>query len=645
MNPTAESLFQYLYDVIYAPSNAKLDVNTLPEDFQEFGNGLIFFAECVIETKALAQALSKGNLHSEVPKSNNEVAAPLKALHASLRHLTWQAQQIAKGDYQQRVDFMGDFSTAFNSMAEQLEERRRLDTLEKSKLQQYINLILSNTPNILLSFDTEGKAVFASESFLERNYAFNEGDIQGKTFAELFSPLSSEEFVENLNGLILQVCDSKKAIVIEQELRFEKDGDLRTYLVYIAPMSMDDETFMGVMIIFDDITEVVRAREMAEKNARARSEFLGRMSHEMRTPMNAILGMTALGKASKGDEKKDYSFKKIEDAAAHLLGVINDVLDMSMIEGNKLELVNEEFRLDRMLHQVHGIIGLLAAEKEQEFTSDISDDLPECIISDERRLNKVIVNILSNAVKFTPEKGSVSLTVNKIEEVVGYCVLQFIVSDSGIGISEEQKSHLFVPFEQVDGGSSRKFGGSGLGLAISKRIIEMMDGSIWVESTPNRGSTFTFDITVQLGACENEDSDAGGESDSTDGIFSGKRILIAEDVDINREIIASLLENTGIEISFAVNGEEAVEIFTSDPELYQLILMDLQMPVVDGFEATRRIRASGVPEASSVPIIAMTANSSAEDVENCLSAGMNSHLSKPVNIDEVIREMRGRFDK
>jgi len=640
MDNTAEILFQYLRDVIYSPSNAVLDIEALPEDFQEFGNGLMFFAECVIETKALAHALSKGDLHTEVPNPGNEVAAPLKALHASLRHLTWQAQQIAKGDYQQRVDFMGDFSFAFNVMAEQLEERRRIETLERSKLQQYINLILSNTPNILLSFDTEGKAVFASTSFIESNCTFQADEIQGKTFSDLFSPISSNEFTQKMNDLIGQVSKSKTPAVIEQELDLKQDSLPCIYLIHIVPMTHENETFMGVMTIFDDITEIVRARELAEKSAHVKSEFLSRMSHEMRTPMNAIIGMASIGKALQEADKKDDSFKKIEDASAHLLSLINDILDMSLIEEDKLELVNDEFRFDQTLQQVSEIIRMFAAEKELDFTIDISDDLPERIISDERRLTQVIVNLLSNAVKFTPNKGSVSLSVRKTGETDGVCVIQFAVRDTGIGIAKEQQGLLFIPFEQVDGGNSRKYGGSGLGLAISKKIIEMMNGRIWVDSAVDQGSTFTFEVKVSLCTINDASSDASGESDSVSGIFTGKRILIAEDVDINREIIGALLGETGIEIKFAINGEEAVDMFNSDPELYDLILMDLQMPIVDGFEATRRIRLLEFPKAGLLPIIAMTANITSEDVDNCLSVGMNSHLGKPVNIDEVIKELK-----
>ena len=655
MEPVADKLFNYLRDVIYDPANAVLDVEELPEEYQEFGSGLRFFAECVIESKELAQALSKGRLDVKVPPADNEIAAPLKSLHASLRHLTWQAQQIAEGDYQQRVNFMGDFATAFNSMAQQLEERRKLDTQERSKLQQYINLILANTPNILLAFDTDGKAVFASKSYMRQSIGHSMSEIQGKTFAELFSHLSAEDFLQRVDSLFYQVRANKEITKIEQELDFNQDGNLRNYIIHIAPMLYEDETDMGTIVVFDDMTDIIqaqhkaeqarreaeiaqreaeKAREIAEKASRAKTDFLARMSHEMRTPMNAIMGMADIGIKTEDNDRRKYCFENITEASQHLLRVINDILDISEFEADNFLLTYSEFDFGNMLDTVIDALRIRANEKHQKLTTDIDRDLPLRIISDEKRLTQALTGLLSNAVKFTPEQGSLSLAVKKTGETDGYCKVLFTITDTGIGISKKQQENLFIPFEQADGSASRKFEGAGLGLAISKRIIEMMSGSIRVESEFGKGSSFIFEIKVKTGAA------ADTENLSDDGIFTGKRILIAEDVDINREIIAALLEETGLEIVFAFNGAEAVEKFIAAPKNYDLIFMDIRMPEMDGYEATKLIRASGVQGGAKIPIIAMTANVSRSDIEACLAAGMNAHLGKPLDIDKVLETLR-----
>ena len=645
VEPVADILFNYLRDVIYTPAKASLDVSELPESFQDFYNGLCYFVQCVMETKAMAMALANGDLSGKLPSPGNEIAAPLKSLHASLRHLTWQTQQVAQGDYQQRVNFMGDFAEAFNSMAQQLEERKKAENLERSKLQQYINLILANTPSILLVFDTEGKAVLASEAYLRRGKIPSHEWIQGKSLTELLTPIATIEFLHKMDRLFDDAIVNRQTAKTEQHIDFEQDGNLRTYLIHITPMLYENETVMGAMVVFHDMTEMIqaqheaeRAREMAEQSARAKADFLARMSHEMRTPMNAIMGMTSIGKAAQDTQKKDDSFKRIEDASTHLLSVINDILDMSQIEDDKLELIHSAFHFENMVHKAIAMIHLLVTEKKQNLVMDIDAGIPSAIITDERRLSQVIINLLSNAVKFTPEHGFIKLSAVKTAGTSASCVIRFAVRDSGIGISEEQMEHLFSPFEQADGSSSRRFGGAGLGLPISKHIVEMMGGTIWVESELGKGTSFMFDIEVQT--CMEATANIIAENTSESGCFAGKRILIAEDMDLNREIISALLEDTGIEIYFAHNGKEAVDKYSSASKEFGLIFMDIQMPEMDGYEATKRIRSSGLPDANQIPIIAMSANVFQEDIERCLAAGMNGHLGKPIDINQVIATLK-----
>jgi signal transduction histidine kinase/ActR/RegA family two-component response regulator len=388
-----------------------------------------------------------------------------------------------------------------------------------------------------------------------------------------------------------------------------------------------------------------KALEKAQAASFAKSNFLSNMSHEIRTPMNAIIGMTTIGKTADDLEKKDYAFGKIEGAANHLLGVINDILEMSKIESGKFELTFVEFNLEKLLQKVTNIISFPVNEKRQKFTVHIDDDVPRSLVGDDQRLTQVITNLLSNAVKFTPEEGSIHLGVNLEQSLNNFYRLKFSVKDTGIGISSEQKERLFTSFEQAEKSTSRKFGGTGLGLAISKSIVELMDGAIWIESELGKGAAFFFTINIKGGGNNprtEEDSPqdkitAGGLQTET---FAGRRLLLAEDVDINREIVIELLKPLQLEIECAVNGLEAVQMFAADSGKYDLILMDVQMPEMDGFEATRKIRESDLPNAKEVPILAMTANVFREDIEKCLKAGMNDHIGKPLDIDDVLKKLK-----
>ena len=650
MNQVAELLFGYLRDVIYEPENANLDVEQLPEDFQELGRGFVYFAQCVMEAEEFAGALAKGDLAGKLPSPGNEIAAPLKSLHASLKHLTWQTQQVAQGDYQQRVGFMGEFSEAFNSMAQQLEVRNTISMQERSKLENYIALILLNTQNIIIVFDTDCRAVLASETY-KRCTGFDDVQILGRTFKELFAGISTDDFLESICVMIREAATEGKSDKTKQSFDFKQDGSIRSYVIDINPMLHDDDEIMGTMVVLNDMTEIIeaqqeseRARVLAEQSTKAKSEFLARMTHEMRTPMNAIIGMTSIGMTAGDAEKKDYSFRKIKDASTHLLGVINDILDISKIEADKLELAFSEFLFIDMLDSIRNIITTLTSEKDQTFSLNINSNIPESIITDKQRLIQVITNLLSNASKFSPKNGRIELNAIMTSQYGNACSIKFSVKDNGIGISKEQQEHLFIPFEQADGSISRKFGGTGLGLAISKRIIEMLGGEIWVQSELNKGAEFMFEITAQIGAGSTGDDEADTEAKSGDafqnGEFAGKRIMIAEDVDINREIIEAFLEDTGVEIDFAYNGIDAVTKFLANPGDYGLILMDIQMPEMDGYEAVRQIRSSDVKEAQTIPVIAMTANVLREDVEHCLEAGMNGHLGKPINIEILTATLR-----
>jgi CheY-like chemotaxis protein len=358
--------------------------------------------------------------------------------------------------------------------------------------------------------------------------------------------------------------------------------------------------------------------------------------------------MTMIGKSASNPSKKDYAFDKIEGASNHLLGVINDVLDMSKIEAGKFELNFVEFSFEKMLQKIINVINFRVEEKKLQLTVSLAPDMPKFLIGDDLRLTQVIVNLLTNAVKFTPEHGSIWLTIQFIKEEAGLCTVQIDVKDTGIGISAEQQTRLFTSFEQAESSTSRKYGGTGLGLAISKRIIDLMDGTIWIKSELGAGATFAFTVQLKRGTGESLMNSSKDEWADANGLtqvsFLGHCILLAEDMEINQEIVRALLEPTGLKIDCAANGIKAVQMFSDNPEKYDMIFMDLQMPDMDGLEATRRIReieaARQLPERPGIPILAMTANVFKEDIEKCLEVGMNGHIGKPLDFDEVLTKLK-----
>jgi signal transduction histidine kinase len=398
----------------------------------------------------------------------------------------------------------------------------------------------------------------------------------------------------------------------------------------------------------------------AQVASRAKSDFLSNMSHEIRTPMNAIIGMTAIAKSADEAEKKDCCLKKIEDASAHLLGVINDILDMSKIEANRLELSLEEFDFEKMLQKTITVAGFRVDEKKQRLTVRIGRDIPRFLVGDDQRLSQVITNLLSNAVKFTPEYGTIRLEARLAKKEDRRCTLRFEVADTGIGISKEQQARLFDSFAQADSGISRKFGGTGLGLTISKRIVEMMNGRIWIKSDLGKGASFYFTVEADAGKTEGlvgpgpgwktlriPDTDEDGQDaqdvpETPRDHFEDRRGLLVEDVEINREVVLAMLEPTRMAFDCAENGVEAVRLYRGSPDRYDLIFMDVQMPEMDGCEASRRIRAIETVESPGkrIPIIAMTANVFREDIEKCLAAGMDDHIGKPLDPEEVMNKLR-----
>ncbi|MCL2879103.1 MAG: ATP-binding protein [Treponema sp.] len=382
-------------------------------------------------------------------------------------------------------------------------------------------------------------------------------------------------------------------------------------------------------------------REKAMANTLAKGEFLSRMSHEMRTPLNAIIGMTNIALKEKDQAKIMDYLKKVEISSHLMLNIINDVLDMSKIEAGKLEVVMEPFDFNAMIMNAENIVKVKIDEKQQQFIVNCDETLTNTVISDEHRLLQVIINLLNNAMKFTPDRGKISLTATKRDIGNKRVKLRVDVQDSGIGLSTEQQKRLFNAFEQADGSITRKYGGTGLGLAICKKILNALGGDIWVISRPEQGACFFFELDVDTSGPihSSAEKESAAVSANKSGIihdWSKYTILLADDIDINREIIEISLRDTGVKIVSAGNGVEVIAKFTQRTNQFDLILMDVQMPVMDGLSATQKIRQMDDPHAKKIPIIAMTANAFKEDIATCLEAGMNEHVAKPIDMDSFI---------
>ena len=656
---------------------------------------------------------------------------------------------------------------SINAMYENAISLRDTAAREKDKQNIYNRLLLEAFPSILFVLDKELRYATGTNSLICKRFGFeDEKELTGLAFSEIIRRTADHAWAEKTLQNCLSVLESGEPLLYNDFVAFE-DGERMHANAVITPAFDARQELLGVIFLLHDVTELVKTKEKAEDATRAKTSFLANMSHEIRTPLNAIIGMTAIGKTSEVIERKDYCFTRIEGASNHLLGVINDILDMSKIEANKLVFSPVEFDFEDMLRRVVNVVSFRVDEKQQKFTVNIDNAIPKILVGDDQRLTQVVTNLISNAVKFTPVGGSISLSTCFLSEENGVCTIQIDVTDSGIGISPEQQARLFSSFQQAENSTTRKFGGSGLGLVISKGIVEMMDGRIWIESALGQGSTFAF--TVQLGRgsekdasphiinwgdirmlavdddpdilshfreilqgfgahCDTAESgeealalvDKNGEyhiyfvdwkMPGMDGIqltkaikarsadtgsvaimvssadlsfiedeaikagvgkfiskpifpsliadsvyealggkqfpaedkqkdviadFAGSHVLLAEDVDINREIVLALLEPTLLEIDCAENGAEAVRMFNEAPMKYDIIFMDVQMPEMDGYEATRRIRSLDVPQAKDIPIVAMTANVFREDVERCMEAGMNAHVGKPLDFNEIL---------
>ena len=425
----------------------------------------------------------------------------------------------------------------------------------------------------------------------------------------------------------------------QQELQAEKEANLRLEQYNIHLTQVNDELRQA-----QDIA--AEALQSAERASKAKTDFLANMSHDIRTPMNAIIGITTLMKNELHQpEKLAEHLDKLENSGQLLLGIINDILDMSRIESGKTTLNVEKMNLPQQISQLDSIIRQQAGQRRQTFT--VNTHLQhENVLADPNRLNRVLMNILSNAVKYTPTGGHIRFEVDELPRNEHYARYRFVVQDDGIGMSKAYQKTLFDPFTREERSGTNKVQGTGLGMAITKNIVDLMGGSINVESTTGKGTRFevVLEFPVDAEADTVPEAQVLPEEEEETSPLSGMKFLCAEDNAINAEILEMLLEANGASCTICSNGQEIVDAFASvKPGEYDMILMDVQMPVMDGLEATRRIRSGENPLGRIIPILAMTANAFLEDMQKSREAGMDEHLSKPVDIaalEQTVKRFR-----
>ena len=411
-----------------------------------------------------------------------------------------------------------------------------------------------------------------------------------------------------------------------------------------AEMSASFMVFSQMMNGIYNNMLAVRQALAAEK---AKGQFLTNISHEMRTPLNAIIGMVQISEKSGAVKDYEKAVKQIAVSSKHLLGLVDNLLDLARIDENKLQLVAEPFDLQELIDAVLTSIKPISAAKKQRLNVSFHKIRQFSFIGDRLRLSQVLLNLLSNAVKFTPEEKPIFMDITEKSRDAQKVLLNFSVKDSGIGVSFEFQKRIFFPFERSDESVSMKAVGTGLGLVISQRIVELMGGRIELESAPQQGARFYFDVWLlpdkqKDDRAEQKLSNSGIKDEKVD--FSGKRILIVDDLEINNEIILNMLEDSNATLETALNGRQALEMISNSPEgHYDLILMDVLMPIMDGHLATAEIRKLDRHDVKDLPIIAMTANAFKEDIMKCLEAGMDAHIAKPVDYKILLSKIKMFF--
>ncbi len=584
-----------------------------------------------------------------------------RRLGAPVSRMIKKLHEIQPGD--ETVDFGSSGISEIDDLAESVTQLQKESNEYASRISGIINR--TNSGIGIFMFDSHKQTVFAGESLIKilgmDGLPQRDTTIQSDTFLEELKKLDADGLLPTLN--VFSDDFEEKNLTTEFQCRVH--GENR-WFVFIA-----SRTSTGVIGMIQDITKTVAekeeiakdkdneytekllhankalrdAYESARRANAAKTDFLSRMSHDIRTPMNAIIGMTTIAEANLDDQYKlSDCLDKISSSGRYLLSLINEVLDMSKIESSQFTLSEDQFSISELVGGVYEMVSASAKEKGHTLRFAKHDIIHDNVIGDKLRVQQIFMNIVGNAIKYTPPGGRITVDVSerrKDQNNISCYIIEF--SDNGIGMSEEFLKKIFEPFERAEDDRVNKEQGTGLGMAITYNIVKMMGGDIVVASEPGKGSTFT--VTLYLKIIERLDhSEKLTSAEEAVALmrtdFSGLTALLVEDNELNRMIASELLGMTGLTIECAVNGKEAVDKFEeSAPGYYCAIFMDVQMPIMDGYEATRRIRALSRPDAAEIPIFAMTANAFAEDIKDAIVSGMNEHLAKPVEIKRLLEVM------
>ena len=504
-----------------------------------------------------------------------------------------------------------------------------------------------NVDDVFLMIDTETRKVEYVSPNVQRILGLSPEAVQEDLY--VLYPAGDDSGASRLENLM----QMEQGVQQEWEREFVNQETGEPRYIHVTGFINDVQGARKCIVDLSDRTgehqttlAVEAALEVAEKASKAKTDFLSNMSHDIRTPMNAIIGITTLMKNELHQpEKLAEHLGKLETSGRLLLGIINDILDMSRIESGKTTLNIEKTNLPQQVSQLDSIIRQQASQRRQTFTVE-NHVQHENVLADPNRLNQVLMNILSNAVKYTPQGGHIRLDVEELTHTEHYAKYRFVVQDDGIGMSEAYQKTLFEPFTREEKSGTNRVQGTGLGMAITKSIVDLMGGTIHVESAPGKGSRFEVVLELPIDAEADKVQTASALPEEAEAVspLSGMKFLCAEDNAINAEILEMLLETKGASCTICSNGQEIVDAFASvKPGEYDMILMDVQMPVMDGLEATRRIRNGENPLGRTIPILAMTANAFLEDMQKSKEAGMDEHLSKPVDIaalEQTVKRFR-----